>query len=177
MALTLNGNSTVKVIDNSKDFNDVSKNNVFYNDICSMSAREIMIGTSDDVFNLHSNVTLNQVVNVAERIIGAVDVKDYNAGIVWGKANNLITGNTPANRGQVLQALYIAAVLPVIENPSILTMFKDSDDIPAEMVAASTWAAQNGILKGTIDGKANLRVNVTRGQACALASRTIIAID
>lgn len=37
----------------------------------------------------------------------------------------------------------------------------------------AAWAAQNGILKGGLDGNANLLANVTRGQACALAGRTM----
>ena len=41
------------------------------------------------------------------------------------------------------------------------------------MKTAAAWALQNGVLKGTADGKANLSANVTRGQACALAGRTL----
>ena len=44
VSLTLDGSATVKVIDNSKDFIDVPETNVFYNEISSLSAREIMVG-------------------------------------------------------------------------------------------------------------------------------------
>ena len=50
------------------------------------------------------------------------------------------------------------------------TVFSDS---PADMAAIAAWAAQNGILKGDVAGNANLTSNVTRGQACALAGRTM----
>ena len=173
VALTISGAETVKIIDNSKSFTDVPKSNVFYNEIASLSAREIMVGKTDDKFDLHNSVTLNQIANVAGRIIGAVDVKDYNAGIVWGAENGLKTGNVAATHGDVLKALYVAAGSPVVEDTSILARFTDSASIPADLMAAAAWAAQNGILKGNVDGSAGLGSHVTRGQACALAGRTM----
>ena len=173
VALTLDGSATVKVIDNSKDFVDVPETNVFYNEISALSAREIMVGRTDDKFDLYSSVTLNQIANVAGRITGAVDVSNFNAGVVWGAENGLKTGNVAATRGDVLKALYIAAGSPAVEDTSILARFNDAASIPADMAAIAAWAAQNGILKGTADGSADLSANVTRGQACALAGRTM----
>ena len=173
VALTLDGSATVKLVDNSKSFTDVPDTNVFYNEISSLSAREIMIGKTEDRFDLHNSVTLNQIANVAGRITGKVDVNDFNAGIVWGNENGLKTGNVSATRGDVLKALYIAAGSPAVDDTSILARFKDSANIPADMAAIAAWAAQNGILKGNTDGSAGLGNNVTRGQACALAGRTM----
>ena len=177
VALTLDGNATVKIIDNSKSFTDVPADSVFYNEISSLSAREIMVGKTDDKFDLHSSVTLDQIANVAGRITGAVDVKDFNAGVSWGADNGLKTGGVAATRGDVLKALYIAAGSPAVEDTSILSIFNDSSAIPADMAAIAAWAAQNGILKGGLDGNASLGVNVTRGQACALAGRTMGTLD
>ena len=173
VALTLDGSATVKVIDNSKTFTDVPETNVFYNEISSLSAREIMVGKTEDTFDLYSSVTLNQIANVAGRITGAVDVSDYAGGIAWGEANGLKTGDTAATRGEVLKALYIAAGSPAVEDTSILNSFNDASSIPADMADIVAWAAQNGILKGTDAGNADLGVNVTRGQACALAGRAM----
>ena len=100
-------------------------------------------------------------------------VSDYAGGIAWGAENGLKTGDEPATRGEVLKALYVAAGSPAVEDTSILSIFNDSSDIPADMAAIAAWAAQNGSLKGTVDGKADLGVNVTRGQACALAGRAM----
>ena len=176
VALTLDGSATVKVIDNAKDFADVPETNVFYNEISAMSARNIMIGVSNEMFDLNNSVTLNQVANVAGRITGTVDVKDFNAGIVWGNENGLKTGSMAATRGEVLMALYIAAGSPTVEDTSILSRFKDASSIPADLAAIAAWAAQNGILRGNMDGTAALGANVTRGQACALAGRTMGAL-
>ena len=173
VALTISGAETVKIIDNSKSFTDVPKSNVFYNEIASLSAREIMVGKTDDKFDLHNSVTLNQIANVAGRIVGAVDVKDYNAGIAWGAEYGLKTGNVAATRGDVLKALYIAAGSPIVADTSVLARFNDAGSIPADLMAAAAWAAQSGILKGNVDGSAGLGNNVTRGQACALAGRTM----
>ena len=173
VVLTLDGSATVKVIDNSKDFIDVPETNVFYNEISSLSAREIMVGKTEDTFDLYNDVTLNQVANVAGRITGEVDVKDFNAGIIWGSENGLKTGNEAATRGEVLKALYVAAGSPAVADTSIVARFNDAASIPTDMAAIVAWAAQNGILKGTDAGNADLNVYVTRGQACALASRTM----
>ena len=173
VALTLDGSATVKLVDNSKSFKDVPNTNVFYNEISSLSAREIMIGKTGDKFDLHNSVTLNQTANVAGRITGAVDVSDFNAGVAWGQANGLKIGNNAATRGDVLKALYIAAGSPAVEDTTILSRFKDSASIPADMAAIAAWAAQNGILKGNTDGTAGLSKYVSRGQACALAGRTM----
>ena len=173
IALTLTGSTTVKIIDNAKSFTDVPASNVFYSEVCSLSAREIMVGKSEAKFDLYSSVTLNQISNVAGRITGNVDVKDYNGGIAWGAANGLKTGNESATRGDMLGALYVAAGSPAVEDTSSLSKLKDASAIPDDMKTAAAWALQNGVLKGTADGKANLSANVTRGQACALAGRTL----
>ena len=76
-------------------------------------------------------------------------------------------------RGEVLKALYIATASPALEDTSILNSFNDASSIPADMADIVAWAAQNGILKGTDAGNADLGVNVTRGQACALAGRAM----
>ena len=173
VVLTLDASATVKIIDNSKSFADVPETNVFYNEISSLSARGIMIGKSDDKFDLYSNVTLDQIANVAGRIIGAVDVSNFAGGVEGGKENGLETGNVPAPRGNVLKALYIAAGSPAVEDTSILSRFSDASSISSDMAPIAAWAAQNGILKGNLDGTAGLGNNVTRGQACALAGRTM----
>ena len=173
VALKLDGNATVKLVDNAKSFKDVPETNVFYSEIASLSAREIMIGKTEDKFDLHNSVTLDQIANVAGRITGAVDVKDFNAGVAWGKDGGLKTGNVSATRGDVLKALYIAAGSPTVEDTGILAKFKDASGIPADMMAIAAWAAQNGILKGNMDGTAGLSKYVSRGQACALAGRTM----
>ena len=81
-----------------------------------------------------------------------------------------------ATRGDVLRALYVAAGSPTVTDTSILAKFNDASAIPADMKAVAAWAAQNGILLGGTDGNANLSADVTRGQACALAGRTLNTI-
>ena len=173
VALKLNGSATVKIIDNTKTFSDVPATNVFYNEIASLSAREIMIGKAGDKFDLYNTVTLDQIANVAGRITGTVDVKDFNAGVTWGAESGLQTGNVAATRGDVLKALYVAAGSPAVEDTTILSRFKDVSSIPTDLTAIAAWAAQNGILKGNTDGAAGLSKYVSRGQACALAGRTM----
>ena len=120
-----------------------------------------MVGKSEEKFDLYSSVTLNQLSNLAGRITGAVDVKDYSGGIAWGQANGLKTGNESATRGDMLKALYNAAGAPAVEDTSSLSKLYDASAIPDDMKTAAAWALQNGVLKGTADGKANLSANVT----------------
>ena len=173
MEYTWMSSGAIYFMDTSKNFKDVPDTNVFYNEVSSLSARQIMVGKTDEKFDLHNSVTLNQTANVAGRITGAVDVSDFNAGVAWGQANGLKIGNNAATRGDVLKALYIAAGSPAVGDTTILSRFKDSASIPADMTAIAAWAAQNGILKGNTDGAAGLSKYVSRGQACALAGRTM----
>ena len=88
-----------------KTFVDVPVGSTFYNEIASMSAREIMVGRSETVFDLSSGVTLNHISNVAGRICGAVSVDNYQAGLEWAAECDLATGDKSATRMQVLLAL------------------------------------------------------------------------
>ena len=174
--LKLNGDTNVKIIDNAKTFVDVPVGSTFYNEIASMSAREIMVGRSETVFDLYSGVTLNQISNVAGRICGAGSVDNYQAGLEWAAERGLATGDKSATRMQVLLALYIAAGSPASDVSVDLSHFKDAANVPGEALNAVLWAVQNGILKGTADGLLNLGVNVTRGQSAALAGRALKVI-
>ena len=141
-----------------------------------MSAREIMVGRSETVFDLYSGVTLNQISNVAGRICGAVSVDNYQAGLEWAAEHGLATGDKSATRMQVLLALYVVAGSPASDVSVDLSHFKDAANVPGEALNAVLWAVQNGILKGTADGLLNLGVNVTRGQSAALAGRALKVI-
>ena len=174
--LKLNGDTNVKIIDNAKTFVDVPVGSTFYNEIASMSAREIMVGRSETVFDLYSGVTLNQISNVVGRICGAVSVDNYQAGLEWAAERGLATGDKSATRMQVLLALYVAAGSPASDVSVDLSHFKDAANVPGEALNAVLWAVQNGILKGTADGLLNLGVNVTRGQSAALAGRALKVI-
>ena len=166
----------MKIIDNAKTFVDVPVGSTFYNEIASMSAREIMVGRSETVFDLYSGVTLNQISNVAGRICGAVSVDNYQAGLEWAAEHGLATGDKSATRMQVLLALYVVAGSPASDVSVDLSHFKDAANVPGEALNAVLWAVQNGILKGTADGLLNLGVNVTRGQSAALAGRALKVI-
>ena len=96
--LKLNGDTNVKIIDNAKTFVDVPVGSTFYNEIASMSAREIMVGRSETVFDLYSGVTLNQISNGAGRSCGAVCVDNYQAGLDWAAERGLATGDKSATR-------------------------------------------------------------------------------
>lgn len=173
VSVTLDSSSTIKIVDNSKTFNDVPSDNVFRDEIAAMSARNIMVGKSDETFDLYSEVTLNQIVNVAGRISGDVAVTDYEGGVNWGAEQGLPTGDQPATRGNVLSALYLAAGSPDTVDYGKLSQFKDADQIPTELLPAILWAVENGIIKGNPDGTLGLDSNVTRGQAAAFAGRAL----
>lgn len=174
--VTLTENATIKVVDNSKSFSDVPSDNVFSDEIASMSARGIMVGKEDGSFDVHGSVTLNQIANVAGRVSGAVSTEDYAGGIAWGEANGLATGDAPATRGQVILALYAAAGSPDTMDTGKLSAYSDGAGVPSEMLSAVLWAVEHGILKGTDVGTLDLGANVTRGQAAAFAGRALNAI-
>lgn len=173
VSVKLEGSATVKIVDNTKQFSDVPSSNVFYHEIRSMSARNIMVGKTSKTFDLYANVTLNQIANVAGRISGAVSVADYAGGVNWARGKGLSTGDQPAARGDVLKALYIAAGSPRVSDQGQLDKFTDGSSVSAELLNAALWAVESGVLKGNLDGTLELSAHVTRGQTAAFAGRAL----
>ena len=67
VVLTLDGSATIKLVDNSKSFDDVDDDDWFQNNVYWAASREIMVGMGDGTVNPLGTATRAQVSAVMER--------------------------------------------------------------------------------------------------------------
>ena len=171
--LTVSGDATVKVMDNSKNFTDTaghwSEKNIDF-----VSARGLLNGTSADLFSPNAPTTRAQLWTVLARQANA----DLTGGASWfekaqewSAANGISDGTNPSgtiSRAQMVAMLWRAAGSP--EPKAATRRFSDvmDDSYYADAVA---WAVENGITTGTKDGRFDPYASCTRAQIAAFLYR------
>ena len=158
VAVTLSDGDTVKIVDNSKDFADVSGSYWASDAIDFASSRELLTGKTETAFAPSGTVTRQQVWMILARLSGA-DPADMAAAKTWAVESGISDGSTPAasvSRQQLATLLYRYAVqfgydVSVGEDTNILS-YTDFTDLSEYAVPAMQWACGTGIINGTGDG-------------------------
>ena len=171
--LTVNGDATVKVMDNSKNFTDTaghwSEKNIDF-----VSARGLLNGTSANTFSPDAPTTRAQLWTVLARQADA-DLTGganwYEKAQKWSAANGISDGTNPSgtiSRAQMVAMLWRAAGSP--EPKAAAGRFSDvaASSYYADAVA---WAVENGITTGTKDGRFDPYASCTRAQIAAFLYR------
>ena len=170
--LTVDGNATVKIVDNSKDFAD-TRNHWAKDAIDFVSARGLVSGMNDSTYAPDNATTRAQLWTILARQNDA-DLTGgntwYENAQNWAKANGISDGTAPEgtiNRAQMVTMLYRAAGSPEVEGASAFT------DISADSyyAKAAAWAAKNGITAGVGNGRFEPNGTCTRGQIAAFLYR------
>lgn len=171
--LTVDGDVTVKIVDNAKDFTD-TKGYWAKESIDFVSARGLMSGTSSTTFSPNAPTTRAQLWTILARQAGA----DLTGGSVWYEkaqawvmANGISDGTTPTGtitRAQMVAMLYRAAGSLEVNSTSSFT------DVPADSYYAKAvvWAVQNGITTGVGGGKFNSNGTCMRAQMATFLYRS-----
>ena len=172
--LTVSGDTTVKLLDNSKNFKDTpghwSEKNIDF-----VSARGLLNGTSADRFSPNAPTTRAQLWTVLARQADA-DLTGganwYEKAQAWSKDNGISDGTNPSgtiSRAQMVAMLWRAAGSP--EPKAAANRFSDvaAGSYYADAVA---WAVENDITTGTKDGKFNPNSSCTRAQIAAFLFRS-----
>ena len=175
--LTVNGDATVKVMDNSKNFTDTaghwSEKNIDF-----VSARGLLNGTSADRFSPNAPTTRAQLWTVLARQADA-DLTGganwYEKAQEWSAANGISDGTNPSgtiSRAQMVAMLWRAAGSP--EPKAAAGRFSDvaASSYYADAVA---WAVENGVTTGTKDGKFDPYASCTRAQIAAFLYRLYLS--
>ena len=165
LAITVDGNVTVKVVDNAQEF--VDDDMWAKNEIAFVTSREIFNGIGDNKFDPNSNMTRVQMMTVLARMGGA---DAYGADWAekaeqWVKENGVSDGSNPkANitREDLVTMLYNFAGKPATTGS--LEGFTDADSISASAVEAMKWAVEMGIINGMGDGTLAPGGEATRAQ-------------
>ena len=170
--LTVDGNATVKIVDNSKGFID-TRNHWAEDAIDFVSARGLVNGMSATIYAPNNSTTRAQLWTILARQNDA----NLNGGSVWyEKAQNWAKDkgvsdganpNAAINRAQMVTMLWRAVGQPAAGGAATFT------DVSADAyyAGAVSWAVENGITTGVGGGKFDPTGACTRAQIAAFLTR------
>ena len=170
--LTVDGNATVKIIDNSKDFID-TRNHWAREEIDFVSARELVNGMSATIYAPNASATRAQLWTILARQNDA----NLNGGATWfekaqnwAKTKGVSDGANPnaaINRAQMVTMLWRTMGQPTATDKVSFA------DVPAGSYYAQAvaWAVENGITTGVGNGRFDPTATCTRAQIAAFLTR------
>ena len=174
VAVTLSDGDTVKIVDNSKDFADVSEDYWGADAVAFATSRELFTGTSAATFSPDAATTRAMIVTVLARLED-VDTTDgstwYEAGQQWAMENGISDGTNMEGyltREQLAAMLYRYAGSPAVSGS--LSAYPDAAQVSDWARDAMLWATENGIING-IGGKLCPKDGATRAQLAAMLMR------
>lgn len=173
--LELSGSTTVKIIDNSKTFDD-TKGHWSQDDVNFVAARELFNGVGGNQFGVSQPMTRGMVNTVLARLAD-VDTTPgqgqawYEVGTDWAKKNGISDGTNPTapvTREQLATLLYRYAGSPSVSGTLHAA---DAASISDYAKDALLWANQNGIVNGVGSNTIAPKDNAQRAQVAAMLAR------
>ena len=163
--LTVTGSTTLKIIDNTKPFQDIN-GHWAENSINFVGARELFMGTGTNTFSPNIDMSRAQLWTVLARQENA-DLsggsKWYEKSQLWAVDKGISDGTNPQDpisRAQMISMLWRTAGSPGTTDSPWFT------DVPADAyyTDAVAWAAKNNITSGVGNGKFDPNAACTRAQ-------------
>ena len=173
--LELSGSTTVKIIDNSKTFDD-TKDHWSRDEVNFVAARELFNGVGGNQFGVSEPMTRGMVNTVLARLAG-VDTTPgqgqawYEVGTDWAKKNGISDGTdptAPVTREQLATLLYRYAGSPDVSGTLHAA---DAASVSDYAKDALLWANQNGIVNGVGSNTIAPKDNAQRAQVAAMLAR------
>ena len=172
--LTVNGNATVKIVDNSKDFID-TQNHWAKDEIDFVSARELVNGISATRYAPDATATRAQLWTILARqndtdLSGGANW--YEKAQLWSKDKGISDGTNPngtINRAQMVTMLWRTMGQPAATDKVSFA------DVPAGSYYAQAvaWAVESGITTGVGGGRFDPAATCTRAQIAAFLARSM----
>lgn len=173
--LELSGSTTIKIIDNSKDFID-TKDHWSKDDVNFVAARDLFNGVGGNRFGVSQPMTRGMVNTVLARLAD-VDTTPgqgqawYEVGTDWAKKNGISDGTNPTapvTREQLATLLYRYAGSPSVSGTLHAA---DAASVSDYAEDALLWANQNGIVNGVGSNTIAPKDNAQRAQVAAMLAR------
>ena len=172
--LTVNGNATVKIVDNSKDFID-TRNHWAEDEIDFVSARGLINGMSDTIYAPNASTTRAQLWTILARQSDANlngGATWYEKAQLWSKDKGISDGTNPnaaINRAQMVTMLWRTMGQPAATDKVSFA------DVPAGSYYAHAvaWAVESGITTGVGGGRFDPTATCTRAQIAAFLARSM----
>ena len=173
--LTVDGNATVKIVDNAKGFID-TQDHWAKDDIDFVSARGLVSGMSATIYAPNNSTTRAQLWTILARQNDA----DLTGGSVWyekaqnwAKDKGVSDGTDPdtaINRAQMVTMLWRAAGQSAAAGSAANFTDVPTDSYYAQAVA---WAVENGITAGVGGGRFDPNSTCTRAQIATFLYRSM----
>ena len=156
-------------------FTDVPETFWAYDEIEWAYENGYVNGTSASTFSPGASISRQQVWMILARLSGA-DPANMAAAREWAMANDISDGTNPGNavtRQQPAALLYRFALSNGYDNGERgdLTRFPDAGSVSSYAIEPFQWAAANGIIGGTSDGRLNPGGTATRAQFVVMLYR------
>ena len=196
VVLTLDGGASVKVVDNTKTFDDVDGSEWYADNVAWASSREVMNGVGNNTFAPNEDTNRAMVTQILYNLddgkaSGAVtSFNDVSAGdwyadsVSWAVENGIAQGegesfgaNDPVSREQLSVMLYNYAGKKGydVTVKGDISRFADNDSASAWASDALAWAVGVGIINGARDAAGNTLLdpqgNASRAQVTAMTER------
>ena len=186
--------TTIKIVDNAKDFDDVPADAWYADSVDFVSSHELFEGT-DKGFEPSMNMTRAMLVTVLYRLENEpdataeavfTDVKEdswyadavewaASSGIVNGVGNDLYDPNGDVTREQIATMLYryVKHLGLDVSSRGSLDKFYDGDQVSDWAKDAMQWAVKLGIFRGDDTGSLNPKNKATRAEVATLMERIV----
>ena len=173
--LELSGSTTVKIINNSKTFDD-TKDHWSRDEVNFVAARELFNGVGGNQFGVSQPMTRGMVNTVLARLAGVDTTPSqgqawYEVGTDWAKKNGISDGTNPTapvTREQLATLLYRYAGSPSVSGTLHAA---DAASVSDYAEDALLWANQNGIVNGVGSNTIAPKDNAQRAQVAAMLAR------
>lgn len=172
LAFEVEDKVTVKVVDNTKEFEDVNAGDWSSKAIDFATSREILGGAEDGKFAPKSNMTCLQLTTLLFSMDNnSSDLSDDEVQVKaaeWAKTNHIIdsafNGEETMTREQLAVFIYRYAGAPKVENSDRFDGFADSNTVSSWARDAMIWAVEVGVINGMGDNTLNSTGKATREQ-------------
>ena len=193
VTIPLSGSATVEIIDNSKDFDDVSAD-AWYSDVVDFaSSHELFNGTSATTFSPNDAMTRGMLAAVLANLESADvsgmqsafnDVHDeewYSESVAWAAENGIVNGygdgafgpNDAITREQLAAMLYNYADMLGLDTTARASLAGYNDQPSAWATDVMQWAVAEGLITGTSSNTLDPQGTATRAQVAAMLQRFI----
>lgn len=166
---------TIKVVENSKEFDDVPEGYWGYEAVQFVSSRELFAGTGDAVFSPDAPMTRAMVWTVLARLDGINTTGKiwYAAGQQWAMENGISDGtnpNTEVTREQMAAMLYRYALLKEYDTAekADLVGYADAASISDYAVEAMAWANAKEVVNGVTTTTLEPQMDAARVQVAQM---------
>lgn len=177
LVVTLSDGDTVKILDNTQEYNDVAANHWAKDNIDYVTSRGLFVGVDDENFAPETSMTRAMIVSVLQRYAGDTTSASgdwYEGARQWAMENGISDGTNM--NGNVTREQLVTMLYRYIGSPQVvgsLADYSDNASVSPYAEQAMVWAVRNGIIGGMTADTLVPQGLATRAQVAAILERFI----